>query len=236
MDGNSITLLTAFGAGVVSFLSPCVLPILPTYTAFLAGTGAPENAGNYNQWRFLLNAVFFLSGFTIVFVAMGATASFFGQFFFDYQDVIRKFGALFMIVMGIHLLGLFQLSFLQREYRPLLNNAFQGPVGAFILGVAFTAGWTPCTGPILASILMYAGASSTLSQGAFLLFVYAMGFCVPFFIIAFLMNKYLGKFRIIYQYLPVIQRAAAVVLIIVGIFVYFDLMQQGIGFLWNLFG
>lgn len=232
MDG-SISWLSAFGAGLISFLSPCVVPLLPTYTAFLAGSGAAEGE-KPAQWRFFLNSFCFLTGFTIVFVAMGATASLVGEFFFDYQEAIRKFGAVFMILMGMQLLGIFRLSFLQREYRPLLTNSFQGPLGAFVLGVAFTAGWTPCTGPILASILVYAGTSATMTQGALLLFVYALGFTVPFFIIAFLLNRYLAGIKRLYRWLPMIQRGAAVVLILVGVGMYFDLITKMLGYLWSL--
>lgn len=235
MDTGNITLLTAFGAGVISFLSPCVLPILPTYAAFLAGTGL-EGEKKGNQLRFLANSIFFLSGFTAVFVAMGATASYFGQFFIDYQDAIRKSGALFMIIMGIHLSGLISFSRLHREYRPFLQNTFRGPLGAFILGIAFTAGWTPCTGPILASILIYAGTSGTVSQGAFLLFVYAMGFSVPFFVIALFLNRYVGRIRALYVWLPVIQKVAATVLVITGVVIFFDLMQRGLGLFWGILG
>lgn len=232
MGEDNLTLLTAFAAGVVSFLSPCVLPLLPTYTAVLAGTGT--QTGRISQWRFLMNAACFFSGFIIIFVAMGATASYFGQVFFKYQDIVRKVGAVFMILMGIHLAGLIRLPALYREYRPLLSGAFEGPLGAFILGIAFTAGWTPCTGPILASILIYAGASATVAQGAFLLFIYAIGFCLPFIVLALLFNRYLHKVRRLYQWLPAIQRAAGVILIIVGCFIYFDWLQKGLGFIWNL--
>jgi len=232
MDDN-ITLITAFIAGTVSFLSPCVLPVLPTYTAFLAGTGTKTTGVMKSKWGFLLNALCFLSGFTIVFVVMGATASYFGQVFLDYQEVIRQIGAVFMVIMGGQLLGIFQFTVLQREYRPLLTTTLSGPVGAFILGVAFTAGWTPCIGPILASILVYASTSATLGQGALLLFVYAMGFCMPFLIVALLLNKYLYKVRKIYRWLPLVQQASGVVLIIAGIVIYFDLMQKVLGMVWG---
>lgn len=231
MESN-MSWLTAFGAGLVSFLSPCVLPMVPTYTAFLAGSSV-DGADRPEQWRFFLNSFCFLTGFTVVFVAMGATASLFGQFFFDYQDSIRKFGALFMIVMGLQMAGVFRFTSLSREYRPLLATTLQGPVGAFVLGIAFTAGWTPCTGPILASILMYAAAADTVSQGALLLFVYALGFTVPFFIIALLMNRYLSTIKTMYRWLPAIQRCAAVILIIAGILVYFDFVQTVISYFWN---
>jgi cytochrome c-type biogenesis protein len=222
-----VTLVTAFLAGVGSFLAPCVLPMMPTYAALLAGADA------YHPGRgsFVGNSLAFLSGFTLIFVIMGATASYFGQFFFDYQVLIRKFGAVFMVIMGLYLLGILNIPILQREYRPLMNSAFQGPVGAFFLGIAFTAGWTPCTGPILASILIYAGTAATLTQGALLLFVYAMGFSVPFLIIALLCNRYLSKIQGLYTWLPLIHRIAGVVLILIGVMVYFDLLIRVLGYL-----
>lgn len=231
MESN-MSWLTAFGAGLVSFLSPCVLPMVPTYTAFLAGSSV-DGAHRPKESQFFLNSFCFLTGFTVVFVAMGATASLFGQFFFDYQDSIRKFGALFMIIMGLQMAGVFRFTSLNREYRPFLATTFQGPVGAFVLGIAFTAGWTPCTGPILASILIYAAAADTVSQGALLLFVYALGFTVPFFIIALLMNRYLSTIKTMYRWLPAIQRCAAVILIIAGILVYFDVVQTVISYFWT---
>jgi len=230
---DKVTLLTAFIAGGVSFVSPCVLPLLPTYTAFLAGTSSKTIDGITNRWKLLINALCFLSGFTIVFVVMGATASYFGQIFFDYQQMIRQFGAVFMVFMGIHLLGLLKVTILQREYRPLFVNTLRGPVGAFILGATFTAGWTPCIGPILSSILLYASTTETLQQGAFLLFIYSMGFCVPFLFMALLLNKYLHKMKKIYKWLPLVQQLSGFVLIMTGIILYFDLMQKMLGYIWQ---
>ncbi|SMC82438.1 cytochrome c biogenesis CcdA family protein [Sporomusa malonica] len=233
MDYN-LTLLTVFSAGVVSFLSPCVLPMLPTYTALLAGTG-DQTEVYAKRWSFYINAISFLSGYTIIFVVMGATASYIGELFFDYQEVIRKVGAVFMVIMGLQVLGVLKILSLQREYRPLLRGTFTGPFGAFLLGLAVTAGWTPCTGPILATVLMQAGSSATVSQGAFLLFIYAMGFCVPFLVLAITINRYITKIKGVYKWLPVIQQIAGAVLVAAGFFIYFDLMQKGLGVFWNLF-
>jgi len=230
---DHVTLLTAFIAGGVSFVSPCVLPLLPTYTAFLAGTSSKSINGITNRWELLINALCFLSGFTIVFVVMGATASYFGQVFFDYQQMIRQFGAVFMVFMGAHLLGVLKMTILQREYRPLFVNTLRGPIGAFILGITFTAGWTPCIGPILSSILLYASTTETLQQGAFLLFIYSMGFCVPFLFMALLLNKYLHKMKKIYKWLPLVQQLSGLILIMTGIILYFDLMQKMLGYIWQ---
>jgi len=231
MDQN-VTLAAAFIAGILSFLSPCVLPLLPTYTAFLTGTGG-KTVGNKGKWPLLLNGLCFWGGFTLVFVIMGATASQIGQIFLDYQEEIRQIGAIFMVIMGLHLIGLLKVSLLQREYRPLLSNTLQGPFGAFALGVAFTAGWMPCVGPILASILMYASTAATLQGGTLLLFVYAMGFSLPFLLMTLLLNEYFYKVKKIYPYLPAMQQVSGIVLLITGVIIYFDLMQKVLGIVWG---
>ncbi|SFL31187.1 cytochrome c biogenesis CcdA family protein [Pelosinus propionicus] len=231
MDYNEVTLVTAFIAGTLSFLSPCVLPLLPTYMAFLTGVESEKiQADNLViTWPFVLRISCFLSGLTLVFVMMGTTASYFGQIFLDNQNVIRQIGAIFMVIMGIHLVGIIKLEWLEREYRPLLQNTFQGPIGAFILGVAFTAGWTPCTGPILASILVYASAATTLGQGAFLLFIYSLGFSVPFLLMAFLFKNYFFRIKFVMKWLPYLQGISGIMLIIIGILLYFNLIQRVLG-------
>lgn len=229
---QNITLVAAFLAGVLSFLSPCVLPLLPTYTAVLsAGTdrkvGEKKTKGNL-----FINGVSFFSGFTLVFVIMGATASQFGQMFLVYQDGIRQVGAIFIVIMGLHVSGFLRVRALEREYRPLLRKTLEGPLGAFFLGIAFTTGWIPCVGPILASILVYAGTAATLTQGSLLLFVYAMGFSLPFLLMAVLLNRYFYQVRRFYPYLAILQQVAGVMLIIIGIVIYFDVMQRILGVLW----
>lgn len=231
MEDHNVTLLTAFIAGTFSCLSPCILPVLPTYTALLAGIGT-KRGENGNTWNFLLNSMCFLCGFILVFVVMGATASYFGQVFLDYQQIIRQVGAVFMVIMGIQVLGIIKIRWLGREYRPLLTSTFQGPVGAFILGVAFTAGWTPCTGPILTSILVYASTATTLGEGAFLLLIYAVGFSVPFLIVALLFTNYFYQIRQLYKWLPFIQQLSGTVLVIVGVIMFFGSMQRVLSIIW----
>lgn len=233
MSEQNVTLLTTFAAGILSFLSPCVLPVVPTFSAFLAGTG--EENGDRSRARFWLNAACFLFGFTLIFVIMGATASYFGQLLIEHQRAVQKVGAAFMILMGAQLAGFLSLGALNREYRPLLKYTFQGPLGAFLLGIAFTIGWTPCTGPILATILVYAGTAATLTQGAFLLFVYAMGFCMPFLALAAIIQRYVVSLNSLYEWLPTIRKWAGIILIIIGLFIFFDWLQKGIGFFWRFF-
>ena len=223
-----ISLVAAFFAGVASLLSPCVLPLLPTYFAFLGANSAAERE---KGGTLLQNALFFFCGFTLVFVLMGISASLIGRLFFDYQEILRKAGAVFMVLMGLQLSGILAIPLLQRENRPLLNYAFRGPVGSFILGAAFTAGWTPCIGPILAAILMYAGTVETTEQGAWLLFFYALGFCLPFFMLAFLYKKFLFRFSFLYAWLPLLQRISGLIIVVAGIALYFDLLNAVLAFL-----
>ncbi|VBB08249.1 cytochrome c biogenesis protein transmembrane region [Lucifera butyrica] len=231
MELNQIGLVAAFAGGVVSFLSPCVLPLLPTFSALLAGTAAEEAD---NRGKIYVNTLCFLAGFVLVFTIMGATASLLGQWFFEYQPEVRKIGAVLIILMGLCLSGLFRLAPLEREYRPFIVRTFQGPLGAFLLGLSFTVGWTPCTGPVLASILLYAGGSNTAGVGALLLFIYAMGFSLPFFVMAVVLKKYLSRMRNIYRWLPHIQRIAGYILIVIGIFIWLDWLQKGLGFFWSV--
>ena len=232
MESKDIPLLTAFVAGVFSFFSPCVLPMLPTFAALLGGNTEETTVDNgARRCRFFFNIFFFLSGFTLVFVAMGATASYFGRFFIEYQDIVRKIGAVFIALMGLHMLGVFGISSLQREYRPFLNRTFRGPFGAFVLGIAFTAGWTPCIGPILAAILTYAGTTAMVGQGILLLLVFSLGFSLPFWTLAFFLQHFLSRLRRLYQWLPLLQRVAGGILLITGIILYFNLLQRILGFL-----
>jgi len=232
MELGNITIFAAFSAGVLSFASPCVLPLLPTFSAMLAGAAAEQED---RRWKIYLNALCFLAGFTLVFMIMGATASLLGQWFFDHQPEIQKIGALIIIIMGSVLSGLIRITPLEKEYRPFLARTFQGPFGAFLLGISFTIGWTPCTGPILATILLYAGGTATVATGAVLLLVYAMGFSIPFFLLAVVLRRYLFRIRNIYEWLPKIQRVAGYMLMVIGVFIWMDWLQKGLGIFWSIF-
>lgn len=211
-----ISISAVFMAGVLSFFTPCVLPLLPAYSALLF-----EDTEHSNS-KGLINSAAFLTGFCLVFVAMGAAVGALADFFWDYQDVIRKTGAVFMIIMGTYMMGALKATTLSQEYRPLLNRTFKGPIGAFVFGVAFTVGWTPCVSPILTSVLAYAASGATVQKGSLLLLTYALGFCLPFLSMAALARKYMQRVRNIYQYLPVVQKIFGVIIIILGIALYMD--------------
>lgn len=230
MDTN-ITLLAVFVAGILSFFSPCVLPLVPTYIVVLSGGDADPKAR-----RLLLHSLCFYFGFATVFVTLGATASYIGVMLSEYQDIIRRVGALVVFVMGLQLIGLLRINFFAREYRPLLAYSVGGPIGAFILGIAFTVGWTPCTGPILAAILAYAGVGATVNEGAFLLFIYSLGFFMPFFLMTVVWGRYIVQLRKIHAYLPLLQKISGILLLILSIMLYFDWMQWVLGIFLDNFG
>jgi cytochrome c-type biogenesis protein len=227
MDGNGISLLAAFAAGVVSFLSPCVLPIVPAYLAVLAGGEAD------GRRRYVANTACFFAGFTVVFIVMGATASLLGQLFLEHQDIVRKLGAVFIALMGLQLAGLLRLPALDRERRLSPGGRLTGPAGAFVLGMALTAGWTPCVGPILAAILAYAGIGGTLTRGVLLLSAYAAGFALPFLLFTVFYRRYAARIRARYRWLPAVQKAAGAVLVATGVLLYFNLVQKGLGLIYG---
>lgn len=231
MEWGNITFLAAFAGGMLSFLSPCVLPLLPVFSAILAESADATS----KSLKLYFHTACFLAGFTLVFIIMGATASFLGQWFFNYQPEIRKVGAVLIVLMGLSLSGLIRFTPLEQEYRPFLSRTFRGPFGAFLLGVSFTVGWTPCTGPVLASILLYAGANTTVINGVGLLFFYALGFSIPFFILAVLLRRYMVRVRAFYKWLPQIQKIAGFMLILIGIFLWLDWLQKGLGLFWSFF-
>lgn len=181
----SLTLGAAFGAGLLSFASPCVLPMLPTFLLLLTGSSQEEKG----RGRLLGNTLAFLAGFTLVFLAMGATATILGQLVLDYWKVLEKAAGVILILLGLFLSGLWTPLFLLRDRRPYLQQKKEGVVGSFFLGASFTLGWTPCTGPILTAILMAAGSQQTAQQGIFLLLAYALGFCLPFLLAALFGRK-----------------------------------------------
>ena len=209
----------AFLAGVLSFVSPCVLPLLPTFSLILA-QNSKQDGGEAR--RLYANTTAFLAGFTLVFVLLGATASLIGSWLFSYQDILRQGAAVLTIIMGFFMTVWVRIPLLLREYRPFQRRGFDGIGGAFLLGCGFTLGWTPCTGPMLATILLYAGDTATVGAGALLLLVYSLGFAVPFFLLAVIWRRHIMKLRAFYQYLPRIQQAAGVVLVLLGVLLWSD--------------
>ncbi len=207
------TLGVAFAAGVLSFLSPCVLPLVPTYLAYVGGSGAAKRA------LLLRNALLFVLGFSLVFIAMGASASLLGGLLREYRGVLMVLGGVLVMAFGLVMLGVIRLPFLYRDTRrPLGEEAKpQTPWGAIALGSAFAFAWTPCIGPVLGGILTMAGASGTLSTGVGLLAVYSLGLAVPFLLAALALDPFLRVSRGLRPYLPWVERVAGALLLIVGL-------------------
>jgi cytochrome c-type biogenesis protein len=210
---NIVALLIALAGGVASFVSPCVLPLLPAYLSFVSGLSVEEvKKGNR---RVLWGSLAFVLGFSSVFTLMGAGFSFFGAMVTDRQ-VLRYVGGALLIVLGVVLSGLAAPAFLQRDVRPFLTKAPRGPAGAFLMGVAFAFGWTPCVGPILGAILTMAAEGSDPAVGALLLFVYSLGMGIPFLVAGLFVGWALRAFARIRRHMRVIQIVCGAVLIAYG--------------------
>ena len=216
---SEVTYAAAAGAGLLSFLSPCVLPLAPPYLAFIAGTTIEELAGAGEtrvRRDVALAGVLFVLGFSTVFVTLGATASAFGQVIRQYLDVLSMVAGFAIIVMGLHFMGVFRLAFLYREKRVHIEKPV-GLWGAYIMGLAFAFGWTPCIGPILAAILAVAGSEDTVFKGAALLAVYSAGLGVPFIAAALAIEPCFKFIRGFSRHFVVVERTVGVLLILTGV-------------------
>jgi cytochrome c-type biogenesis protein len=214
----SISLPAAVLGGLISFLSPCVLPLVPPYLSFLAGTTFDRlNAGDGAvRRRALLAALLFVAGFSTVFVLLGATASALGQVIRQYLDVLSTVAGLAIIVMGLHFVGIFRIGLLYREARFNVDKPV-GLWGAYVMGLAFAFGWTPCIGPVLAAILTVAGSEASVARGALLLAAYSLGLGIPFLLAAFAMKPFVALLKRMRSRFAMIEKAMGVLLVLTGI-------------------
>ena len=210
-------MLVALLAGVLSFLSPCVLPIVPPYLAYMGGISMNEMTGGASRRRVLLPAVFFVLGLSTVFLFLGFTASVFGAFFLQYQDVLSKISGAVVIIFGLHFLGVYRIAILDREARLDAGDQGGSAFGAYLLGLAFAFGWTPCIGPQLGAILSLAASEASLTRGTTLLGVYALGLGLPFILSALFIERAVGLMQRLKRHMKMIERAMGVLLIIVGL-------------------
>jgi cytochrome c-type biogenesis protein len=228
VDIGTLGIVGAFAAGVLSFLSPCVFPLIPAYLAQLTGMSFDElqNSQDAAQRRTLMiNAVSFVVGLAIVFTLFGASATIFGRFLLRNQVLIGRIAGFVIVVFGLHLLGVIQIPWLMREARVDMTKArgrAAGPVGSALMGSAFGIGWTPCIGPVLASILAIASQSDTVGTGMGLLLAYALGLGVPFILMAFLMNRAIGQRALarIRRFMPQLTASSGALLIAMGLLVF----------------
>jgi cytochrome c-type biogenesis protein len=214
----SVSLPAAMLGGLISFLSPCVLPLVPPYLSFLAGTTFDRlNAGDGAvRQRAMMAALLFVAGFSTVFVLLGATASALGQVIRQYLDVLSTVAGLAIIVMGLHFLGVFRIGLLYREARFNLDKPV-GLWGAYVMGLAFAFGWTPCIGPVLAAILAVAGSEASVSHGAILLAAYSLGLGIPFLLAAFAMKPFVALLKRMRSRFGAIEKVMGVLLVLTGV-------------------
>lgn len=210
----------AFLAGLLSFLSPCVLPLIPSYVGFLTGLTLEEL--EVRRGTAFVHALWFVAGFSLVFIALGATASALGAVLLHSQVWIGRVGGVIVILFGLYLLGVVRPAFLMRDRRIELARKPLGYVGSALVGITFGAAWTPCIGPILGAILTMAAAQASLLQGAGLLTAYAMGLAVPFILAAVALDRFLVWFRRFRPYIVWVERVAGVLLILLGILLVTD--------------
>ena len=220
MSIEAVSFPAAFIAGLLSFLSPCVLPLIPAYFTFITGLSLEELTENRNaeiRTKVFLSTISFVFGFSLVFILMGASASYLGGLMYKYRDLIRVVGGILIILLGVHLTGVIRIRGLEFEKRINLEKKPLHFLGTFIIGMAFGAGWTPCIGPLLGSILLIAGSQETIRQGMVLLGIYSAGLAIPFIIISVFINLLLMFIKKASRALRYFNAAAGILLIVVGL-------------------
>jgi cytochrome c-type biogenesis protein len=224
----NVNFFVAFAAGIFSFLSPCVLPLIPSYLSFVSGVSLDEMRSDQAvarvRSRVVLNSVAFILGFSLVFISLGASASYLGSLFLGYRDIIRLMGGLLVLLVGLYLVGCFKIAALERYLQFNLKDKPAGYLGSVVVGITFAVAWTPCVGPILGAILALASTSGEVGRGVLLLATYAAGLAFPFFLSALAVNSFFQfsqKFR---RYIQPVHVIGGVLLIIAGILLITDTM------------
>ncbi|MFQ5772810.1 MAG: cytochrome c biogenesis CcdA family protein [bacterium] len=224
-SAQNLSIIVALGGGLLSFLSPCVLPLVPSYISYIAGVTFddlrdPDLSRHYRK-KVVLNSLFFVLGFSTVFIFLGASFSFLGRFFASHQQVIQRMAGLIIIFFGFYIAGAFKIPFLMRskEFIPLKTKP-TGYMGSTIIGISFGSAWTPCIGPILGSILALAGSANEMRGGVILLTAYSMGFAIPFLLTAWAGGTLLNLSQRFGKLLHVIQIAGGIFLILIGILIF----------------
>lgn len=211
----------AFLAGILSFLSPCVLPLVPSYVSFITGLSFEDLTSGINrkkvQFLTITQSIAFILGFSAVFISLGASSSAIGRFLFDYQEWIRIIGGILVIIFGLFVAGFLKMDFLMRDRKFHLSGKPAGYIGTFIVGMTFAAGWTPCIGPILGTILVYASSKASTVYGLKLLAVYSAGLALPFFLSSLAINSFLSYSKKMLRYMRVIMVISGILLILFGI-------------------
>ena len=214
---NSVSFAVAFLAGLLSFLSPCVLPLVPSYLGFVTGMSLEEMTEAPSRRAVLVPALLFVAGFSLVFLVMGASATLLGQLLLRYQAWVSRIGGILIIIFGLHLLGILRIMPFLRERRFQLSNKPAGILGAGLAGVVFGAGWTPCIGPVLGTLLTYASARAQLGTGMVLLASYSVGLALPFILAAMATGTFLNASRRMRRAIPVLEKVSGAILLLAGV-------------------
>lgn len=220
---GNVSLFLAFSSGLLSFLSPCVLPLVPIYLTYLTGSSI-EEMNNKNKLTVIYKALGFTLGFTLIFIIMGISVTSLGQLFDRNKDIFRKIGGIIIIVFGLHIMGVLKIKTFYYQRTMLQPQKFKSGLSSFFIGMAFAIGWTPCVGPMLASILIYAGSTTTLVSGIKLLIAYSVGLGIPFIISGFLVDFISGYIKGFSKYFNIVSIASGLVLIFMGIMTFTNKM------------
>lgn len=229
---EQLNLLLAFGAGLLSFVSPCSLPLYPAFLSYVTGISfneLKEEKGILRR-KSLIHTLLFLFGFSIIFMALGFSTSFIGQIFIQYKEFLRQIGAIIMVFFGLVILGFFKIDILQSEKKIHFKKRPKGYFGSVLIGMGFAAGWTPCTGPILAGVI--ALGVSDPGKGMLYMLFYVLGFSIPFLI----MSLFIGKMKFLQRKNGRFMKIGGAIMIVMGILLYFDMMTKIIAFLTPIFG
>ena len=225
--------LAAFVAGILSFLSPCVLPLVPGYVSLISGATVEDLQSNDRRMlgTVMLHSLTFILGFSVVFIALGAVATGVGQFANQYHNLLAKLAGIIVIIFGLHLTGLLKIKALYADKRLHDVKGVSSAWGSFAVGFAFAFGWTPCIGPILATILVFAGAQETVFKGVLLLAIYSLGLAVPFLLTSLGVDRFLGFYSRFRRHLHTVEVISGVLLIVVGVLIFMNNLRLLSGYL-----
>jgi cytochrome c-type biogenesis protein len=235
---ENVSLFGAFVAGVLSFISPCVLPLIPGYLSFISGVSLEEMRGMpvaaagggtvtvatgvsaAAKRQVIITSLFFILGFSLVFVSLGASATYLGQFLMERLTIFGKIAGVLLIIFGLHTIGVFKIPFLLNEARVQANTKPASMIGATIVGISFAFGWTPCIGPILSAILLVAAQQESVNQGILLLSIYSLGLAIPFLLTALAINQFFVAFSKIRRHYHMIEIVSGLLMIVIGVLIF----------------
>jgi len=231
---GQVTVLAALGAGFISFISPCVLPLIPAYISFISGLSVEElttTRKNVLFNRTTANALAFVVGFSLVFILLGASATAVGQFLLRYSALLIRIAGVIIMIFGLHTMGVFHIGLLYKEKRVQTQRKPTGLLGSFLVGLAFAFGWTPCVGPLLAAVLAYAATQETIRQGIFLLAFYSLGMAIPFMLTAIAINSFFRVFNKVKRHFRLVEIFAGLLLIAIGLLLVLNRFSLIAGYL-----